>query len=892
MKKKWLTSVVLALCIALVASLVTACGKKKVTIELSQTTLALTVGDSATLTATTSNGKDVEWSSSDTKIATVSSRGGVTAQGAGTATITATCGKATATCSVTVTEKVVIGFTFTNAAGETLTEATVDRDGTLQLNAAASDNSPITSWESQDASIASVSSTGLVSGVFDGETYIVVKTATGQGTIKVTVVDNFQGEKYAVTDTKTAGKWYYHINGDGGRSHELTRSEYRGGVVTFGYTGNCNWSIGDVSLGIADLTVTEGWHTLKAKINASAAMSVSVNGTAVELAEGNNNIEVAYQQIFGQDSMVVVFAVGVNDATVVVSDYEWSGFTPVTLVTPTFTRDGNAITISTTDTKGIAAYQIGLFKTGETTPVFTQNLDAASGTLDTSDCEEDGTFIIRVRTVGNPGYTSSEWSAGDTETVTVANGGLTYNLINGGEASSLTSGKWEYWTQGATPSVAEYKNGTITYKTTSLGWDWYGTQLFRHYSEFATGDNVKISMTVKASHAGSMTVSGNPFAIAVGDNNIVAYRTQAQGSSTIGIQFAVNNGGTDYPNFPAGTEQEPIELTFAISNIKVETFDPIKLASATIAVDADNAFTITDDDNTGKTVDGYRIEIFNGETSVKTQTVTTKTGNLDVAELGAGSFTAKVTTLGHGMYLNGDASAASDVFTVTALAAPTITVDTEDDYAYTITDDTNDAEFVKNYVILVGSTRIEVTSKTGNIDISSFTTGTYDVKVKAVASKKFANSADSAAISVSITNAAGVVYNLDNAEAGDWTTQHPDRFGIFACPGYEGCTVMTTVAKYENGTVTITFSATGTVAWGLQLKYKNGSYVAGTTYSFDVQADSAMNIQVADGGSTPIALEAGVSQHLSGAASADFYLQVNITDGLSGTITISNVVWA
>lgn len=132
MKKKWLTSVVLALCIALVASLFTACGKKKVTIELSQTTLSLTVGDSATLTATTSNGKDVEWSSSDTKIATVSSRGGVTAQGAGTATITATCGKATATCSVTVTEKVVIGFTFTNAAGETLTEATVDRDGTLQ----------------------------------------------------------------------------------------------------------------------------------------------------------------------------------------------------------------------------------------------------------------------------------------------------------------------------------------------------------------------------------------------------------------------------------------------------------------------------------------------------------------------------------------------------------------------------------------------------------------------------------------------------------------------------------------------------------------------------------------------------------------------------------------
>ncbi len=44
MKKKWLTTVVTALCLALVASLFTACGKKQVKIELSQTTLELIVG--------------------------------------------------------------------------------------------------------------------------------------------------------------------------------------------------------------------------------------------------------------------------------------------------------------------------------------------------------------------------------------------------------------------------------------------------------------------------------------------------------------------------------------------------------------------------------------------------------------------------------------------------------------------------------------------------------------------------------------------------------------------------------------------------------------------------------------------------------------------------------
>lgn len=842
MKKKWLTTVVTALCLALVASLFTACGKKQVKIELSQTTLELTVGEGATLVATTSNGKDVEWSTSDANVATVSSRGGVTAQGAGTCTITAKYGKASATCAVTVKEKIVVNFTFTDGSGATLTEATVDRDGTLQLNATASDDSEITSWESQDESIATVSPTGLVSGLFDGETNIVVKTATGQGTIKVTVVDNFQGEKYAITNTKTAGKWYYHINGDGGRTHELTRSEYRGGVVTFGYTGSCNWSIGDVKLAIGgDSSVTEGWHTLKAKIKASAEMNVSVNGTAVKLAEGDNDIEVAYQQIVGQDCLVIVFAVGVNDATIVVSDYNWSSFTPVTLATPTFTRDGNAIAISTTDTKGIAAYQIGLFKAGETTPVFTQNIGGASGTLDTSDCEEDGTFIIRVRTVGNPGYTSSEWSTGDTETVVVANGGLTYDLISGGESSSLASGKWEYWTQGAAPSVAEYKNGTVTYKTTYLGWDWYGTQLFRHYSDFATGDNVKISMKVNASHAGSITVCGTPFAIAAGDNNIVVYKAQAEGSATIGMQFAVQGGGegTEYPNFPAGTEDEPIELTFAISNIKVETFDPIKLEGSTIAVDADNAFTITDDNNADKTVDGYKIEIFNGENEVvKTQTVTTKTGDLDVADLGAGSFTAKVTTLGHGMYVTSDASAACDAFTVTALAAPSIAVNEGESggYTYTITD-TNDAVYVKGYEIYVGKQKFSVTEKSGALDVSAITTGEYDVKVKVIASKKYAN-AESASIKVNITNAAGVVYELETAANEDAYLESNNVGKWIYWSNVGGIT-----GTYDNGTITAVITKNEGESWCNQLFYKDPS-VTNCKITMTITATVTGNITV------------------------------------------------
>ena len=399
-------------------------------------------------------------------------------------------------------------------------------------------------------------------------------------------------------------------------------------------------------------------------------------------------------------------------------------------------------------------------------------------------------------------------------------------------------------------------------------------------------------MKVKASHAGSITVCGTPFAITAGDNNIVAYKAQAEGSATICMQFAVQDGGegTEYPNFPAGTEDAPIELTFAISNIKVETFEPIKLAGSTIAVDADNAFTITDADNAGKIVDGYKIEIFNGENKVvKTQTVTTQTGDLDVADIGAGSFTAKVTTLGHGMYVTSDASAACDAFTVTKLAVPSISVDTSNEYAYTITD-TNDAEFVKSYIISVGNKKFEVTSKTGKLDISTISTGTYDVKVKVVASKKYA-SAESAAISVEIENANAGYTIVTNAGDG-WENTNVDTWGAWADQNWCGSNVAVTSAAYSNGTVTLTFTSTGECAFGLQLKYKNSDYAAGTSYSFDIVSTSDMAIQVGNGSADVTNLTAGASQHLTGTESANFYLQVNIAGNVSGTITISNVVWA
>lgn len=82
-------------------------------ISLSKTELSMFDGDSTTLKvsfnpSTTTDDTTVTWTSSNTKVATVSN-GKITAVGAGTATITAKVGDCTATCKVTVSSNIKKG---------------------------------------------------------------------------------------------------------------------------------------------------------------------------------------------------------------------------------------------------------------------------------------------------------------------------------------------------------------------------------------------------------------------------------------------------------------------------------------------------------------------------------------------------------------------------------------------------------------------------------------------------------------------------------------------------------------------------------------------------------------------------------------------------------------
>lgn len=147
----------------------TGCGSKP--LALDKTTLEMTVGDSVVLS--TGGAVKVNWSSSDDKVASVNA-GTVSAKSAGTTVITASLENGEeATCSVTVSDKLITDITLSAVS------ARIEVGKTIQLTAvySPSDASKTAlNWESGDANIAEVNDEGYVSGVAEGVTKITCKS--------------------------------------------------------------------------------------------------------------------------------------------------------------------------------------------------------------------------------------------------------------------------------------------------------------------------------------------------------------------------------------------------------------------------------------------------------------------------------------------------------------------------------------------------------------------------------------------------------------------------------------------------------------------------------------------------------------------------------------------
>ena len=161
-------------------------------VSLNTTSLSLTEGETQTLTATVSpsnaTNNYVLWSSSNTSVATVSSSGIVTAEKAGSATITVKTndGGKTATCSVTVKAATVpVAGVSLNTTSLSLTEGETQTLTATVSPSNATDKS--VTWSSNNTSVATVSSTGVVTAKSVGSAIITVTTKDGSKTATCSV---------------------------------------------------------------------------------------------------------------------------------------------------------------------------------------------------------------------------------------------------------------------------------------------------------------------------------------------------------------------------------------------------------------------------------------------------------------------------------------------------------------------------------------------------------------------------------------------------------------------------------------------------------------------------------------------------------------------------------
>jgi uncharacterized protein YjdB len=183
-------------------------------VSVSPSTLAMAVGGptqklTATVSPTNATNRLVTWTTSNSTIATVDINGVVTAKATGTATITVTSAsdatkKATVTVTVTASK---ISVTTIAIQPTSLTIGVTSGNNQAQLLALVAPTNATNkalSWKSDNTAIATVDSTGLVTGRIGGTAHITATAIDGSKTtsapVTVTVNDGYAGGNITLPD--------------------------------------------------------------------------------------------------------------------------------------------------------------------------------------------------------------------------------------------------------------------------------------------------------------------------------------------------------------------------------------------------------------------------------------------------------------------------------------------------------------------------------------------------------------------------------------------------------------------------------------------------------------------------------------------------------------------
>ncbi len=276
-------------------------------------TTSICVGGTTNLSDATAGGT---WTSASTSIATISSSGVVTGLSAGSAVISYTASSGTVTTTITVNPVVT--------AGTISGTSSVCIGSTVTLSSTASGGA----WSSGTPSVATISGTGVVTGVTVGTadiTYTVMGacgTATATYSVNVSAgvtggtisgaTTGCQGLTVPLTETLTGGTWSSSaptiasvnsagiVYGVAAGSATISYSYTSGcgtGVATHAMTINASPSAGTVT-GVPSVLCTSGTATLSASVSGgswtstnNAIATVDASGTVTGVSGGVDTIE-------------------------------------------------------------------------------------------------------------------------------------------------------------------------------------------------------------------------------------------------------------------------------------------------------------------------------------------------------------------------------------------------------------------------------------------------------------------------------------------------------------------------------------------------------------------------------------------------------------------------
>ena len=527
-------------------------------VSLDKTSLELTEGDKATLTATVlpdnATNKNVSWSSSDEKVATVSTTGEVTAVAPGKAAITVTTedGAKTAKCEVTVNKRIYpvesvsldkTSLELTEGDKATLT-ATV-----LPENASNKD----VSWTSSDATIATVSKDGEVSGIKPGSTTVTVTTMDGRKTAKCQVtiekriypvesvsidktsLELTEGDKATLTAT---------VLPDNATNKNVSWSSSDEKVATVSASGE----VTAVAPGKAAITVTteDGAKTAKCEVTVNKKIypveSVSIDKTSLELTEGDKTTLTATVLPENASNKNVSWSSSDEKVATVSATGE------VTAVAP-----GKAtITVTTEDGAKTAKCEVTVNK--KIYPVESVSLDKTSLEL----TEGDKATLTATVLPDNATNKNVSWSSSDEKVATVSASGEVTAVAPGKAAITVTT------EDGAKTAKCEVTVNKKIYPVESVSID--KTSL-----ELTEGDKTTLTATVLPENASNKnvswsssdekvaTVSANGEVTAVAPGKAAITVTTEDGAKTAKCQVTIEK--RIYPVESVSIDKTSLELT-------------------------------------------------------------------------------------------------------------------------------------------------------------------------------------------------------------------------------------------------------------------------------------------------------------------------------------------